>query len=132
MNLKRENIKSHLTLLFRKINTSSINLALPINLCHPASNYSNFSVMNLKRENIKSHLTLLFRKINTSSINLALPINLCHPASNYSNFSAPHPPPPAEKTCLPHLVSLTQMNLSYFKTTGQDTHTVKIQHGKME
>ena len=90
-----------------------------------------FTRDEFKRENIKSYLTLLFWKINTSSINLALPINLCHPTSNYSNFSAA-PPPPAEKTCLPYLVSLTQMNLSYFKTTGQDTHTVKIQHGKME
>ena len=81
------------------------------------------------KHQISSYLALL--KINTSSINLALPINLCHPASNYSNFSAPSPPP-AEKTCLTYLVSLTQMNLSYFKTTGQDTHTVKIQHGKME
>ena len=37
----KHQISSYLALL--KINTSSINLALPINLCHPASNYSNFS-----------------------------------------------------------------------------------------
>ena len=37
----KHQISSYLALL--KINTSSINLALPINLCHPASDYSNFS-----------------------------------------------------------------------------------------
>lgn len=40
----------------------------------------------------------------------------------------------AEKTSLDSLIwcPLHKTNMSYFKTTGQDTHTVKIQHGKME